>query len=161
VRSGARGTGGSGKVPQRVEPATIFIADYASRRARNPIMNTASIHALRVAACALMLASVVPGRMVAAPEAAQTGPVESCPVHQPAASARPNDIFAFQVRPILEAHCQPCHFEGGKMYASMPFDRPETIRMLGEKMFSRIKVEREAAALRAFLAEPAPPTSAH
>jgi hypothetical protein len=117
-------------------------------------MNAASTNVLRVMAYALMLASVVPGRMTAAPEAAQPGPAqESCPVHQPPTSAPPTDVFASQVRPILEAHCQPCHFEGGKMYASMPFDRPETIRMLGEKMYSRIKVAREVAALRAFLAE--------
>lgn len=61
--------------------------------------------------------------------------------------------FQTQVLPILNAHCQPCHFPGGKMYKTLPFDRPETIRTLGEKMFTRIKDERERAVLRAFLAQ--------
>jgi len=39
------------------------------------------------------------------------------------------------------------------MYARMPFDRPQTIRTLGEKMFTRIKDPKEQAVLRAFLAQ--------
>jgi len=73
--------------------------------------------------------------------------------------AQPVD-FEKQVRPILEAQCQPCHFPGGKMYERMPFDRPQTIRTLGTKMFTRIKDEREQAILRAFLAQGAPAQSA-
>jgi len=61
--------------------------------------------------------------------------------------------FQTQIRPILEKRCQPCHFPGGKMYAKMPFDRPQTIHTLGEKMFTRIKDPKEQALLRAFLAE--------
>ncbi|HEX3555521.1 MAG TPA: hypothetical protein VIA62_20045 [Thermoanaerobaculia bacterium] len=61
--------------------------------------------------------------------------------------------FATQIRPILEKRCQPCHFAGGKMYEKLPFDRPQTIRTLGEKMFTRIKDPREQAVLRAFLAQ--------
>ena len=64
--------------------------------------------------------------------------------------------FEKQVRPILETRCQPCHFPGGKMYERLPFDRAQTIRSLGNKMFTRIKDEREQAILRAFLAESAP-----
>lgn len=72
---------------------------------------------------------------------------------QPASS--PVD-FETQVRPILE-RCQPCHFEGGKMYAQLPFDRPETVRTLGEKLFTRIKEPAEQATIRAFLAQPEKP----
>lgn len=61
--------------------------------------------------------------------------------------------FATQIRPILEKRCQPCHFPGGKVYDKMPFDRPQTIHTLGEKMFTRIKDLKEQAILRAFLAE--------
>jgi len=61
--------------------------------------------------------------------------------------------FQAQIRPILEKRCQPCHFTGGKMYAKMPFDRPQTIHTLGEKMFTRIKDPKEQAILRAFLAQ--------
>ena len=40
-----------------------------------------------------------------------------------------NDTINFysQVQPILVAHCSPCHFTGGKMYARMPFDKDTTI----------------------------------
>src|SRR6266536_3817777 len=55
----------------------------------------------------------------------------------------PKVDFATQIRPILEARCQPCHFNGGKVYQRMPFDRPETIRTLGTKLFTRIKDENE------------------
>ena len=41
------------------------------------------------------------------------------------------------------------------MYERLPFDRPETIRELGEKLFTRIKSEEEQALIRAFLAQPA------
>jgi hypothetical protein len=61
--------------------------------------------------------------------------------------------FAHDVRPILEKHCQPCHFEGGKMYERLPFDRAETIQRLGTKLFTRIKAEDEQAVIRRFLAQ--------
>jgi hypothetical protein len=70
---------------------------------------------------------------------------------KPTDSARVD--FATQVRPILEAKCQPCHFNGGKVYAQMPFDRPETIKRLGTKLFTRIKEENERQVIRAFLAQ--------
>jgi hypothetical protein len=63
--------------------------------------------------------------------------------------------FDTQVRPLLEARCRPCHFAGGKMYARLPFDRPQTIRTLGEKLFTRIRDEKERSLLRAFLAQEA------
>ncbi|MDQ2977555.1 MAG: hypothetical protein M3R69_19360, partial [Acidobacteriota bacterium] len=61
--------------------------------------------------------------------------------------------FAKQVRPILEAKCQPCHFNGGKVYSQMPFDRPETIKRLGTKLFTRIKEENERQVIRTFIAQ--------
>ena len=64
-----------------------------------------------------------------------------------------SSTFETDVRPILEKHCQPCHFPGGKMYGHLPFDRPSTVLTLGEKMFTRIKDEHERAVIRKFLAE--------
>jgi hypothetical protein len=61
--------------------------------------------------------------------------------------------FATEIRPILEARCQPCHFNGGKQYAHLPFDRAETIKSLGTKMFTRIKDEKEQHLIREFLAQ--------
>lgn len=67
--------------------------------------------------------------------------------------------FAKDIAPIV-ARCQPCHFAGGKMYAQLPFDKPETIRKLGAQLFSRIKGEKEQALLRKFFAQKADSTQA-
>lgn len=77
------------------------------------------------------------------------------PAHNALAPARAPQRVSFetQVRPVLENRCQPCHFAGGKMYESLPFDRPATIHTLGEKLFTRIRDEREQALLRAFLTQ--------
>jgi hypothetical protein len=69
----------------------------------------------------------------------------------PTANRQPVD-FSRDVRPILEKRCQPCHFPGGKMYAKLPFDQPETIHKLGERLFTRIRKEDEQVIIRAFLA---------
>src|SRR5499427_3840897 len=61
--------------------------------------------------------------------------------------------FASDIRPILQSSCQPCHFQGGKMYEKLPFDKPETITKLGTKLFTRIKNEDERRIIREFLLE--------
>ena len=75
---------------------------------------------------------------------------KSAPV-SPTTTARVD--FPTQIKPILEAKCQPCHFSGGKVYAKMPFDRPETIKTMGTKLFTRIKDENERRLIRDFLAQ--------
>jgi hypothetical protein len=67
--------------------------------------------------------------------------------------------FATQIRPLLQARCQPCHFPGGRVYAAMPFDRPATIVRLGEKLFTRIKDENQRRTIREFLAQQAASTA--
>jgi hypothetical protein len=62
--------------------------------------------------------------------------------------------FDSEIKPIFQARCQPCHFQGGKMYAEMPFDKPATIHRLGTKLFTRIKDEKERARIREFLGQP-------
>ena len=59
--------------------------------------------------------------------------------------------FTTHVKPILQARCQPCHFPNGVMYQRLPFDRPETIKTLGERLFTRIKDENERRIIREFL----------
>jgi hypothetical protein len=61
--------------------------------------------------------------------------------------------FAANVEPILKSKCQPCHFSGGKVYDKLPFDRPETIKTLGTKLFTRIHDENERKIIREFLAQ--------
>ena len=72
--------------------------------------------------------------------------------------------FKTDVQPIFEAKCQPCHFPAGKMYDKLPFDRPETIVKLNEKLFTRIKDEPSRATIRRFIASwrggrPRPPAA--
>lgn len=69
----------------------------------------------------------------------------------PVAATAPVDS-ARDVRPVLQAHCQPCHFAGGSRVARLPFDRPQTIDRLGTKLFTRIKSEDTRRLIRAFLA---------
>ena len=61
--------------------------------------------------------------------------------------------FDTQLKPIFKSKCMPCHFSGGKMYDSLPFDRPETIRKLGTKLFTRIKEEDSRRLIEDFLAQ--------
>src|SRR5689334_9027288 len=68
-------------------------------------------------------------------------------------TATATDTFHVSVEPMLEQRCMPCHFKGGKMYGRLPFDRPETIVSLGERLFTRIKDEDQRAVIRKFLAE--------
>lgn len=71
----------------------------------------------------------------------------------PSTTATARVDFPTQIKPMLEAKCQPCHFSGGKVYAKMPFDRPETIKTMGTKLFTRIKDENERQLIRDFLAQ--------
>lgn len=36
-------------------------------------------------------------------------------------------VFRSEIRPILAAHCAPCHEPGGKMYTKLPFDDPAVL----------------------------------
>ena len=62
--------------------------------------------------------------------------------------------FDKEIKPILQSRCMPCHFQGGKVYDKLPFDKPETISKLGTKLFTRIKDEKEQRMIREFLAQP-------
>jgi hypothetical protein len=61
--------------------------------------------------------------------------------------------FDTQLKPIFKSKCMPCHFSGGQMYDRLPFDRPETIRKLGTKLFTRIKEEDSRRLIEDFLAQ--------
>lgn len=88
----------------------------------------------------------------AIPESAAADPAREAAAPPPAQAADPDqEAFETHVLPILQDRCSPCHFEGGKMYARLPFDRPGTIRVLGTALFSRIRNEEERQAIREFL----------
>src|SRR5689334_2201086 len=61
--------------------------------------------------------------------------------------------FETQLKPIFKSKCMPCHFSGGKMYDRLPFDKPETIRKLGTKLFTRIKEENDRRLIEDFLSQ--------
>ena len=77
---------------------------------------------------------------------------QACTQSEHRRAAQEPSEFEANVRPILDQHCKPCHFAGGRMYDKLPFDRPETILKLGEKLFTRIKNEDDRAVIRRFLA---------
>ena len=113
---------------------------------------------MRISLLTFALASIVTcygcGHINGGTKAAPAG--SKSPAEQPvagSATASARIDFSTQIKPILEAKCQPCHFNGGKVYAKMPFDRPETIKTMGTKLFTRIKDENERRVIRDFLAQ--------
>ena len=68
-------------------------------------------------------------------------------------SANAKVDFDSQIAPLLKSKCMPCHFSGGKVYEKLPFDRAETIKTLGTKLFTRIHDENERKLIREFLAQ--------
>jgi hypothetical protein len=76
------------------------------------------------------------------------------PVTVAASSARKARVdFDTQLKPIFKSKCMPCHFSGGQMYDRLPFDRPETIRKLGVKLFTRIKEPQDRQLIDDFLTQ--------
>lgn len=61
--------------------------------------------------------------------------------------------FDTQLKPIFKSKCMPCHFRGGQMYDELPFDRPDTIRKLGTRLFTRIKGEESRRLIEEFLTQ--------
>lgn len=80
------------------------------------------------------------------------GRVVAASVSLPAAEKARVD-FDSQVKPIFKSKCMPCHFSGGQMYDSLPFDKPETIRKLGTRLFTRIKEDEDRKLIEAFLTQ--------
>ena len=72
-----------------------------------------------------------------------------------ATSSKPASRIDFdtELKPIFQSKCMPCHFSGGKMYESLPFDKPATIRKLGARLFTRIKAEHDRRLIEEFLAQ--------
>jgi hypothetical protein len=113
---------------------------------------------MRLGLLVFVLVSIVTcyacARMNAGPRMTSTPAASSSKTFGPASTTATARVdFPTQIKPMLEAKCQPCHFSGGKVYAKMPFDRPETIKTMGTKLFTRIKDENERQLIRDFLAQ--------
>jgi len=80
-------------------------------------------------------------------------PTPEAPSVPPTPTSVP-DLFATEIRPIVQAHCSPCHEPGGKMYTRLPFDDPKVLSSHSEGVLRRLKgndreaFERWLAALR-------------
>ena len=75
----------------------------------------------------------------APPPAAPTAvPTPAPPEPTPSPTPVP-DLFATVVRPVVLAHCAPCHEPGGKMYARLPFDDPKVLSSHSEGVLRRLK----------------------
>lgn len=97
--------------------------------------------------------SKAPSPAVNPPQLAPTRQADTEPRPEPAVTPRPalasaanrQEGFAKSVRPILAAHCAPCHEPGGKMYDRLPFDRAETIASHRDAVLRRLKGDDRAA----------------
>ena len=98
---------------------------------------------------AMGLLLVESGRM--AKRAAATGIVAASV--STSSAPKPRVDFDTQLKPIFQSKCMPCHFSGGKVYDRLPFDKPATIRKLGNRLFTRIKDENERRLIEDFLAQ--------
>jgi hypothetical protein len=113
---------------------------------------------MRIGVLVFALAAIVTcygcGHMNAGTRVPATANVSSAGKPAPNSTSAPARVdFSTQIKPMLEARCQPCHFSGGKVYDKMPFDRAETIKTMGTKLFTRIKDENERRLIRDFLAQ--------
>ena len=84
--------------------------------------------------------------------ASETVEASSAPVAVPSTPKAKVD-FDTQIQPIFKSKCMPCHFSGGKMYDQLPFDKPQTIRKLGTRLFSRIKEKEDQKLIEDFLTQ--------
>jgi hypothetical protein len=84
--------------------------------------------------------------------AGTTSIVSSARVLTPS-TTKPRVDFDTQLKPIFKSKCMPCHFNGGQMYERLPFDKPDTIRKLGHRLFTRIKEENDHRLIEDFLTQ--------
>ncbi len=83
-------------------------------------------------------------RRTAAPPPTATAAPTAVPSPLPSPT-EPPDLFVSVVRPVLKAHCAPCHEPGGKMYGRLPFDDPRVLASHSAGALRRLKGEdREA-----------------
>ena len=76
-----------------------------------------------------------------APEPAMVPSAAASLETAPPAAAPAADLFQSDVKPLLMKRCSPCHAPGGKMYASMPFDAPATVREHQAGILRRLKAD--------------------
>jgi len=51
--------------------------------------------------------------------------------------------FTTDIAPLLAARCRPCHFKGGKVFDTLPFDQYKTVAKIAPRLHTRLKGEDE------------------
>ena len=97
---------------------------------------------LRTQNCAGTSPSAAPAAV--SPVATASPTAVPSPSPPPALTAVP-DLFAGAVRPILKAHCAPCHEPGGRLYDRLPFDDSRVVSSHSPGILRRLKGEDRAA----------------
>ena len=59
--------------------------------------------------------------------------------------------FTTIIQPILQKNCSPCHFPGGKMYATIPFDKCEAIINHAAGALKRFSDKKENELVKLFI----------
>ncbi len=106
-------------------------------------------HRFAAAAGLLVPFWLLPGRNCSSTAAAPPPASAAVPSSTPTPTL---DLFASTVRPVLLAHCAPCHEPGGVMYGRMPFDHSEVVASHAEGVLRRVKGPEERAAIERWLA---------
>ncbi len=105
-------------------------------------------------------AGLAPGTRAPTRDAAAPAPSASpapspspsaAPAPTPAAAHADRIDFTTQILPLLQERCSPCHFPGGRMYDRLPFDKEMTIRLLGTRLFTRLREPEDQELIGAFL----------
>jgi len=106
-------------------------------------------------ALAILGAACASARRASAPAPSPLPPPTMAPAASDASSSAA--LFEASVKPILVSSCMPCHFPGGKMYASLPFDDPSVVASHSEGVLRRIKDPEKREALEGWLRGASPP----
>ena len=85
--------------------------------------------ALELSGCLLLLLLAPAGASGGATGSHRCRGAKVAPVSEDAPPSK-DAVFRSEIRPILVAHCAPCHEPGGKLYAKLPFDDPATAASL-------------------------------
>ena len=60
-------------------------------------------------------------------------------VHATARSQSKPVTFTGDIAPLLKDKCQPCHFKGGKVFDTLPFDQYKTVARIAPRLNTRLK----------------------
>ena len=55
------------------------------------------------------------------------------------ANSGSSPTYQSDILPMLTTNCQPCHFEGGKVFGKLPFTEFKTVKTLGKKLTTRLQ----------------------